>query len=96
MLVNKAETAVRVIDPDLVYACVTVAVQPSVARMVERLTIVLYTILCCRKTIGRWLDSGHSEISGECDDLLSRNFATLLCGIAHTCAESRKAMRMNI
>ena len=65
----------RAIDPDLVFACVTVAVQPSVARMVERLTIVLYTILCCRKSISRWLDSGHSEISGECDDLLSRNFA---------------------
>ena len=60
MLVNEAETAVQVIDPDLVYACVTVAVQPSEARMVERLTVVLYTILYCRKPIDRWLDSGHS------------------------------------
>ena len=44
MLVNEAEIAVRAIDPDLEFACVTVAVQPSVAQLVERLTVELYTI----------------------------------------------------
>ena len=44
MLVNEAETAVRAIDNDLKFDCVTVVVQPSVAQLVERLTVVLYTI----------------------------------------------------
>ena len=44
MLVNEAETAVRTKDPDYGFACVTVAPQPSVAQLVERLTVVLYTI----------------------------------------------------
>ena len=39
MLVNEAETAVRAIDPDLEFACVTVAIQPSVVQLVERLTV---------------------------------------------------------
>ena len=44
MLVNKAETAWRAIDPDLEFAYVTVAVQPSVAQLVEGMTVELYTI----------------------------------------------------
>ena len=45
MLVNEAEIDVQAIDPDLVFACVTVAVQPSVAQLEERLTVVRYTVL---------------------------------------------------
>ena len=45
MLVNEAETAVRAVDPDCVFAWVTVADQPSEAQLVERLTVVLYSIL---------------------------------------------------
>ena len=44
MLANEAETAVRAIDSDFGFDCVTVAIQPSVAQLVERLTVVLYTI----------------------------------------------------
>ena len=44
MLVNEAETACRVKDPDLEFTYVTVAVQPSVAQLVEGLTVDLYTI----------------------------------------------------
>ena len=44
MLVNEAETAWRVKDPDLEFAYVMVVVQPSVAKLVERLTVDLYTI----------------------------------------------------
>ena len=44
MLVNEAETAVQAIARDFEFACVTVAAQPSVAQLVERLTVVLYTI----------------------------------------------------
>ena len=44
MLVNEAETAWRVIDPDLEFAYVTDTIQPSVSQLVERLTVDLYTI----------------------------------------------------
>ena len=44
ILGNEAETAVRAKDPDFEFTCVTVAVQPSVDQLVERLTVVLYTI----------------------------------------------------
>ena len=44
MLVNEAATAWRAIDPDLEFAYVNVTVQPSVAQLVERLTVDLYTI----------------------------------------------------
>ena len=51
MLVNEAETAVRSIDPDLEFACVTVAVQPSVAQLkVGRTSIVNRTY-----TYSAWL-----------------------------------------
>ena len=45
MLVNEAETAVRAVEPDCVFAWVTVADQPSEAQLIERLTVVLYSIL---------------------------------------------------
>ena len=41
MLVNEAETAWRVKDPDLEFTYVMVVVQPSVAQLVERLTVEL-------------------------------------------------------
>ena len=41
MLVNEAETAWRVKDPDLEFTYVMVAVQPSVSQLVERLTVDL-------------------------------------------------------
>jgi hypothetical protein len=38
-------------------------VEPSVAQLVERLTVVFDTVFqYLRKSIGRWFDSGHSEI----------------------------------
>ena len=40
-----------------------VCVEPSVAQLVERLTVVLYAVhQCARKSIGRWFDSGHSDL----------------------------------
>ena len=59
MLVNEAEIDVRETYPDLVFACVTVTVQPSVAQLEKRLTVVSVTILYCQKLIGRCLNSGH-------------------------------------
>ena len=38
-------------------------VEPSVAQLVERLTVVLDAVYqCARKSIGRWFDSGHSDL----------------------------------
>ena len=37
--------------------------RPSVAQLVERLTVVFYTVSqYTRKSIGRWFDSGHSDL----------------------------------
>ena len=37
--------------------------EPSVAQLVERLTVVLNAVYqCARKSIGRWFDSGHSDL----------------------------------
>ena len=41
---NKAGSATRAINGDLKFASMTILVQPSVAQLVERLTVVLYTI----------------------------------------------------
>ena len=80
MLVNEAETDVRAIDPDLKFDCVTVVVQPSVAQLVERLTVVLYSIFGIVEinwSLVRFRPLGKE--CGECDDLPSRNFTTMLC-----------------
>ena len=57
MLVNEAETVSRAIDPDLKFAYVIVTVQPSVAQLVERLTVELYTIF---SNVGNQLVAGSS------------------------------------
>ena len=44
MLVNEAATAWRAVNSDLDFTYVMVVVQPSVAQLVERLTVDLYTI----------------------------------------------------
>ena len=44
MLVNEAATAWRAINSDLDFTYVMVIVQPSVAELVERLTVEHYTI----------------------------------------------------
>ena len=97
MLVNEAETAVRAIDPDFVFAWVIVADQPSEAQLVERLTVVLYSIF---GIIENRLVAGSIPATGKF--VTSLNFYLraffILCYviIALACAESRKAMRMNI
>jgi hypothetical protein len=46
----------------LMYVGVVVELGPSVAQLVERLTVVFYTVFqYTRKSIGRWFDSGHSD-----------------------------------
>ena len=51
----------------MIFCCVwhVACVQPSVAQLVERLTVVLDVVYqCARKSIGRWFDSGHSDFCG--------------------------------
>ena len=41
-------------------------VEPSVDQLVERLTVVLRVVYqYARKSIGRWFDSGHSDLCGS-------------------------------
>ena len=97
MLVNEAETAVRAVDPDCVFAWVTVADQPSEAQLVERLTVVLYSIL---EIVENRLVAGSIPATGKFVTsliiYLRVTFQLCYVIIALACAESRKAMRMNI
>ena len=94
MLVNEAETAVRAVDPDFVFAWVTVKDQPSEAQLVERLTVVLYSIFGIAENR---LVAGSIPATGKFDASVSiYHRATLpLCYVnILASAESRKAMRM--
>ena len=56
-------------------------IRPSVAQLVESLTVVLYTCLVLSEinwSLVRIRPLGNE--CGECDNLPSRNFTTLLCG----------------
>ena len=97
MLVNEAETAVRAVDPDFVFAWVTVADQPSEAQLVERLTVVLYSILYIveNRLVAGSIPATGKFVTGL--NIYRRTFFQLCYVIiALACAESRKAMRMNI
>ena len=97
MLVNEAETAVRPVGPDFVFAWVTVAYQPSEAQLVERLTVVLYSIL---GIVEKRLVAGSIPATGKfvtsLNIYLRATFQLCYVIIALACAESRKAMKRNI
>ena len=66
----------------------------SVGRAID--CSALYYIRYCRKSIGRWFDSGHSEKSVANVTIYLRATLQLCCVIiALACVESRKAMRMD-
>ena len=87
----------RVIDTILNFLCDCCSSTEcsSVGRAID--CRALYYIRYCRKSIGRWFDSGHSEMNMANATIKIRATLRLCCVvIALACIESRKAIRINI